>query len=816
MNSRLSGCLLIGAILLASVAGGAIAAARPTLASHGTALPQNESALLVGGGVIQAAWPGTAISLAYGRNEAVPGSSILLSGLYGVAPQGAPAKVAVAFQVRVNSLGPVRFGDDVQPLVVRSSALQNGSEYRLSAFIDGRRVGFPFDAGRAENHTVQVLSPLRALDLRPGSTLLVELTAGKSNASPQLLFASLPSTDSVGVYDALTGASVATISENDGPAGLAVDGAGNLYVANPNLYDVAVYASGDYSSPSWYYSLFEPVAIAVAADGTVAIADQNLGETPYVAIFAPGNIGTPTLTLTDPNWAAQSGCSERRHRIKSKSCAGPATLAGVAFDASDDVYVSWDNSATSSSEIDEFLAGTTQALTFNFSPASLGDDIGPLAIDESGNLLVDEGSLGIWLIPPNCCHGGNPPLKPKHLGTFVSPVMALSTSEKQLFIVQNQAFVEVAYPTGKHPKTLQGSSGIVGPASIGLAPAPSPGPGLFTPPPPAPTPSPTPTASPPPKVTFLTSGTTWTVPSDWNPAANKIEVIGGGGGAESTGGGGGGGGAYAIVSNVTTLTAGATVTISVGSGGAGQPYVHPSQPLPTPAAPGGDTYLCASTAHCTSLTDSSVIVGAQGGGAGGTGANDTGPGGSAGVGSVVPGGTGAAGTGGYGAGGGGGGAAGPDGPGAGGGKATEAAGGGGGNGGGSAGGIGYCSGEGGEQCGGNGGNNAQGTGGGYAYPLGGQSGFSYNGTNGGGGAGGYVLAGGGGAGGYGGNGSEWNASFGSGGGGGGGGEYANAGSAGNYGGGGGGGALGASGAGGIIVITYAPRTHLQHNLRRAR
>jgi hypothetical protein len=54
---------------------------------------------------------------------------------------------------------------------------------------------------------------------------------------------------------------------------------------------------------------------------------------------------------------------------------------------------------------------------------------------------------------------------------------------------------------------------------------------------------------------YLTSGTTWTVPADWNNANNTIEVIGGGGGggANSTGdvGTGGGGGGYAKVTNKT-------------------------------------------------------------------------------------------------------------------------------------------------------------------------------------------------------------------------------------------------------------------------
>ncbi len=39
----------------------------------------------------------------------------------------------------------------------------------------------------------------------------------------------------------------------------------------------------------------------------------------------------------------------------------------------------------------------------------------------------------------------------------------------------------------------------------------------------------------------LTSGTTWTVPADWDSANNSVECIGGGGaGGNSSGAGGGG------------------------------------------------------------------------------------------------------------------------------------------------------------------------------------------------------------------------------------------------------------------------------------
>ena len=68
---------------------------------------------------------------------------------------------------------------------------------------------------------------------------------------------------------------------------------------------------------------------------------------------------------------------------------------------------------------------------------------------------------------------------------------------------------------------------------------------------------------------FITSGTTWTVPTDWT-SVNTIETIGGGGagGSEnSTNGNGasGGGGEYRVVTNVS-YTPGNSITIQVGQG----------------------------------------------------------------------------------------------------------------------------------------------------------------------------------------------------------------------------------------------------------
>jgi hypothetical protein len=74
----------------------------------------------------------------------------------------------------------------------------------------------------------------------------------------------------------------------------------------------------------------------------------------------------------------------------------------------------------------------------------------------------------------------------------------------------------------------------------------------------------------------LTTGTSWTVPTDWNSSSNNIYLFGGGGGgggsvvASTTGahvsGGGGGGGGFTSVTNAT-LTPSGSVTYAIGASG---------------------------------------------------------------------------------------------------------------------------------------------------------------------------------------------------------------------------------------------------------
>jgi hypothetical protein len=146
------------------------------------------------------------------------------------------------------------------------------------------------------------------------------------------------------------------------------------------------------------------------------------------------------------------------------------------------------------------------------------------------------------------------------------------------------------------------------------------------------------------KTVFLTSGTSFTVPSDWNSINNTIEVIGAGGGGSGGANGsscgkgciidglvgwGGGGGAYSKISNLP-LTPGATVTYQVGAGGLGS-----GGSSGVAGGNGTDTYFnhtAGSALTCADTTSvcakggvgSSFPVSAGPGGAGGASASGTG------------------------------------------------------------------------------------------------------------------------------------------------------------------------------------------------
>jgi len=305
---------------------------------------------------------------------------------------------------------------------------------------------------------------------------------------------------------------------------------------------------------------------------------------------------------------------------------------------------------------------------------------------------------------------------------------------------------------------------------------------------------------------YLTTGTTWSVPSDWNSSINSVEAIGAGGNgavsvASTRSGAGGGGGEYRKATNIA-LTPSSTINISIPAGGAGS------------GAAGTRMQNNSSTTVLEAMNGGNASgVTAGGSGTGGTGAAGNYDGGAGGAGATLS--TTASG-------GGGGGSAGPSGIGKNGAAGAVGLSVGGGGGGGSNGGSSTAGSANSSTTGGAGGAGNGGTGGGSGGTNNGNNAGA--GTNGGGGGGGGNATGATGAGGAnGGVQSLWDTGVGPSGGGGGGGSAGgtggtgirSGGAGGTYGGGGGGcgfsGTLqtgecdsAPTGGQGLLVITYTP------------
>lgn len=149
------------------------------------------------------------------------------------------------------------------------------------------------------------------------------------------------------------------------------------------------------------------------------------------------------------------------------------------------------------------------------------------------------------------------------------------------------------------------------------------------------------------KRVYLTSGTSWTVPSDWTSSSNTIDAIGSGGDG-STSSAGGGGGAFARITNLS-LTGGASVTYQIGVGSTDTVFNSTTVSCTVAPAPSvcGDGGADASgstngaggtTANSVGTTEYAGGTAAGGGGGGAAGPNGAGGNGSAGDGGTSGGG----------------------------------------------------------------------------------------------------------------------------------------------------------------------------------
>jgi hypothetical protein len=230
---------------------------------------------------------------------------------------------------------------------------------------------------------------------------------------------------------------------------LTTDRRGNLYVADSSEYNgkwvVQRYAPG-VTSPGKTYAtdLSEPTDTAVAKDGTIYIANFNLLNNGWVAVYPKGYVS-------------------KEYRLSDFSGGAPLSLA---LDAKQNLYVMYALNNQGSSAVNEYKPGTKTGKNLNLAFA-YGAGI---QVDSAGNVLVVQQVLPseILVFPP----GKTQPSQSIVLPNGGAPYnIALNRGSKLLFAGDAIGNVvdRFAYPSGKFQYPIAG--GFSNPAGFATEPS---------------------------------------------------------------------------------------------------------------------------------------------------------------------------------------------------------------------------------------------------------------------------------------------------------------------------------------------------------
>lgn len=276
---------------------------------------------------------------------------------------------------------------------------------------------------------------------------------GEANKTAKL-YVSDPSDNKVEIYD-LTGKNQkpvgALTTGISGPAGMATDAAGNLYVANTIGNTVTEYARGS-GDPVTTYSedLLGPVDVGVDSKGTVCVA--NFYSFVDSIVEFPAGSATPSLTIRNP---------------------GSSYPIALTLDAKDNLYVTY-ASLYLAPEVYAYTPGSKKGTqrVLNFGASSSGKPsyfVAGLRFDKNSNLLVAVGSLpGIDVFPPT------KDAPSRVFDKQGSPqLLQFASDESDVFVADTEkhAVEEYTYPGGQLVDTitngLKSVYGVaVGPGSV--------------------------------------------------------------------------------------------------------------------------------------------------------------------------------------------------------------------------------------------------------------------------------------------------------------------------------------------------------------
>jgi hypothetical protein len=238
----------------------------------------------------------------------------------------------------------------------------------------------------------------------------------------RLLYVSDFSANVVDVYPA-TGSNQAPIGQItdgiSGPEGSFVDAQGDLFVANVTNYTVTKYPKGSTTWSLRYTGLAYPTNVTVGADGTVYIPD--LVGNKVVEYRKDSTRSERTIVVSNPQ--------------------------GVALDASDNLYVSFDDSL--GGHVNKYAPKSIDGTNLGIALAFAGGD----AVDGKGDLLAADQSVpAVYVFPP----GHTQPSQTISQSLEDPFRIALDKSFDRLYVADpeaNAVFV-YAYPAGTLVNTI--------------------------------------------------------------------------------------------------------------------------------------------------------------------------------------------------------------------------------------------------------------------------------------------------------------------------------------------------------------------------